>query len=240
MMKKLVYTLIIVLAIGGTGCVYISAGIRGNGIPEKRTFDVNNFENIVLRGRTQVKIVQGDTYKVETELDGNLYEFFEAFVFANTLYIGFEKGNSLQSFKVYKIYIQVPVLAHLSQSGSGRTEITGFSGADMKITQSGAKDTIIDGMIRNLEMEVAGSGTILLSGKADVMTLRQSGVSSVNAFEFETENCFVDSSGKGYAEITVKNSLEVMADGLSKVRYKGSPSRIIIRSSGSAKVEQAE
>ena len=78
---------------------------------------------------------------------------------------------------------------------------------------------MIDGMIRSLEMELAGSGTILLSGKADVMTLRQSGVSRVKAFEFQTENRFVDSSGRGCAEITVKNSLEVMAHGLSKIRY---------------------
>lgn len=244
-MKKLIYALIaliVVLAIGSTRCIYISTGIKGNGIPEKRTFNVKNFKNIILRGRTQAKIVQGDTYKVEVELDSNLYDFFGASVFGNTLYIGFEKGNSVQSFKVYKIYIQAPVLAHFSQSGSGRTEITGFynDAADMKITQSGTKNTIINAMIRSLEIELSGSGSIMLSGKANVLTVKQSGLSSVNAFEFQTETCFVDSSGQGDAKVTAKNTLEIKARGLSKVLYKGEPSRIILHSSGSAKVERVK
>lgn len=225
-MKKLVYALIIVLAIGGTGCVYISAGIRGNGIPEKRTFDVKEFENIMLIGGMEAVIVQGDEYKVEVELDGNLYDVFDAHVSHSTLRIGFTRGASIRGYRTYNVHIQLPSLVSVDSTGSADVTISGFTDAGKEL--------------RKLEIEATGSGTVTAKGSAEILSFNGSGSGALKAFELQSEQVNIKQSGSGNIDVAVKNSLQADLAGSGHLRYKGAPSRIIIRSSGSAKVEQAE
>ena len=242
MMKKLVYALIIVLAIGGTGCVYISAGIRGNGIPEKRTFDVKEFENIMLIGGMEAVIVQGDEYKVEVELDGNLYDVFDAHVSHSTLRIGFTRGASIRGYRTYNVHIQLPSLVSVDSTGSADVTISGFTdaGKEMNISQTGSGTISVDVVLRKLEIEAAGSGTVTAKGSAEILSFNGRGSGALKAFELQSEQVNIEQSGSGNIAVAVKNSLQADLAGSGHLRYKGSPSRIIIRSSGSAKVEQAE
>ena len=242
MMKKLVYALIIVLAIGGTGCVYISAGIRGNGIPEKRTFDVKDFENIMLIGGMEAVIVQGDEYKVEVELDGNLYDVFDAHVSHSTLRIGFTRGASIRGYRTYNVHIQLPSLVSVDSTGSADVTISGFTdaGKEMNISQTGSGTISVDVVLRKLEIEATGSGTVTAKGSAEILSFNGSGSGALKAFELQSEQVNIEQSGSGNIDVAVKNSLQADLAGSGHLRYKGTPSRMTIRSSGSAKVEQAE
>jgi len=239
-MKKLVYALIIVLAFGSTGCVCMSVGIRGNGIIEKRIFDLKDFENITLPDKTDVTIVQGGEYMVEMELDGNLYEFLDVHVSHGTLHIGFVQGVNVRGYHRYAIRIQLPSLASLHIDW-GYAAISGFTdvGKEMRISHTGPVTISVDAVLRKLEIEATGSGTVTAKGHVKILSFNGSGPCTLNAFELESEQVNVDSSW-GEVNVTVKNSLQADLSGPVHLRYKGDPSHVMIRASGYSKVERVE
>lgn len=245
-MKKLVsalIALIIILIVSGTKCVYTSSSIiTGNGIIEKRTFDLKNFENITLTGKTDVTIVQGDEYIVEVELDGNLYEFLDAYVSHHTLYIGFIQDADVGVYHEYAIRIQLPSLASLDIDW-GYATISGFidAGKEMKIFQVGPATTIsIDVVLRKLEIEAAGSGTITARGCVESLSFKGRGSGVFRAFELQSNQVNITHTGSGDIEVAVKNSLQANMSGSGHLLYKGEPSRIIIHSSGAGTVQQVK
>lgn len=241
-MKRLLYTLIIVLAAGSMGCIYISTGIKGNGISEKRTFDVKHFDTITLTGGMTAVIVQGDEYKVEVELDSNLYEFFDAYVSGGTLHTGFRRGTNLRGYSTYNIRIQLPHLVSMNSTGSGAVTITGFIDTDkeMSISQTGSGTIGINAVLKKLEIETSGSGTITAKGSTVMLSFTGSGSGNLKAFDLKSDHVRITQSGSGNIDVTVKNSLQADLSGSGRLRYKGSPTRMTIHTSGSAKVVHIE
>ncbi|MGP1455047.1 MAG: head GIN domain-containing protein [Treponema sp.] len=239
-MKKLVYVFIIVVALSSIKCVYLYNSIIGNGIPQKRTFSVSGFENITLRGSMEAFIVQGTEYTLEVELDSNLYEFFDTYVSDNTLHLGFSHNVSVQGS--YKIRIQLPNLAYLRHSGSGATKITGFAGAgkEMSIVKKGSGTMSVDAVVKKLEIDLKGSGSLTARGAAEILSFNGKGSGAFNALELESEQVHITHAGSGDMEVTAKKSLEATVSGSGKLRYRGTPSRIMIHSSRSGTVERVE
>jgi Protein of unknown function (DUF2807). len=239
-MRKLIYLFILTIIILSMGCV--SSGITGNGITEKRTFDVKDFENITLIGKMRISIVQGREYKLDIELDSNLFNVFDAYVSNATLHLGFNKGSSIRHYHTCNIWVQLPYLTSVDITGSGNTAISGFVSADkeIKIVQKGSGITNINAAVKKLEIEASGSGMLTAKGNAETLSFNGRGSGVFQAFELQSNQVNITHTGSGDIEVAVKNSLQADLFGSGCLRYKGYPSRIIIHSSGSATVERVE
>lgn len=102
-------------------------------------------------------------------------------------------------------------------SGSGRSTLTCQVADFAKISVSGSGGINIKGTTERAELSAAGSGT--LRGE-----------------EFKVKTATVRSAGSGGIRIWVEDSITGSASGSGSVRYKGSPSQINVRKSGSGSV----
>ncbi|MGP1455044.1 MAG: head GIN domain-containing protein [Treponema sp.] len=239
-MRKLIYILILAFTIGSTGCVI--NGRMGNGLPEKHAFSVADFKNITLTGKMAASIVQGSAYKLEVELDSNLFDVFNVYVSNSTLHLGFNKGTPIQWYRTCNVRVQLPSLASLDMSGSGNVDISDFTDSDneMAIVQRGFGIINVGAIVKNLAIKVHGSGTVTAKGRAGNLSFNGRGSGILHAFDLDSEQVRITHAGSGDMEVTAKKSLAVDLSGRSRVRYKGKPENQQIKTVGRCTVERVE
>lgn len=148
----------------------------------------------------------------------------------------------------------------LRVSGSGSMELEVDLTGDLTADVSGSGDLRVKGNCRDLSSRVSGSGKVyianeirgqakfglsgsgkvLAAGRAESVKASISGSGKVLAADLVTESCDVTISGSGDVEINVKKELDAKITGSGSVNYKGNPSHVNSRSSGSGKVRKME
>jgi hypothetical protein len=88
-----------------------------------------------------------------------------------------------------------------------------------------------------LNSRLSGSGSLILSGKADNHQMTVSGSGSIISSELETKTGKVRISGSGNVEISVSDQIEAVISGSGNIYYHGRPA-INFRFSGSGRVMQ--
>jgi len=84
--------------------------------------------------------------------------------------------------------------------------------------------------------DIAGSGSIHLSGKADVHQASITGSGEINAFGLETQNASLSITGSGDCKVNASEKLQAKITGSGDVLYKGHPQvNKTITGSGSVK-----
>jgi hypothetical protein len=123
-------------------------------------------------------------------------------------------------------------------SGSGDLEIKGFC-RSFDSSVSGSGGVVLSMNIKEIaDFGVSGSGKIMASGAAETVKTSISGSGKVLAANLKANNCDVRISGSGDVEINVKNELDANISGSGSVSYKGNPSKVNSKSSGSGKVRK--
>ena len=88
--------------------------------------------------------------------------------------------------------------------------------------------------------EIAGSGTVSLSGKTEKMNIKSAGSSKIKAFGLETEELTCKAAGSTHIEITANKAISTKIAGSGTIRYKGNPNikeKSIIGSGSITKVD---
>ena len=194
---------------------------------------VSGFHAVKATGIASVYLQKGDQEKVMVEVnDKVINERLKINVVANELHIRLEKGDKWQNAKKdlkLKVYVTYKTLNKLEGSGA-----TGFYADDeikadaLKLELSGANTSKLNINAGKLEVETSGAANATLSGEADKLMIKSSGASNVKAYDLKAESVSVESSGVSNVFVTAQESLEVKADGLSNINYKGN-AKVITR-----------
>lgn len=209
----------IVIAITLNSCMNTIDG-NGNVVNEKRT--VSSFSKIDISGGFEVLLNQGNSEKVELEVDENLIELIETKVKGNTLYISSEEpiGNA----ESLKIYITVVDVEDIDASGAIELKNKGtYKSDNLEIDISGAADIDLNLEVENLVMDMSGASETTLTGAADNLEIEISGAGDLDAKKMKTKTTEIDISGAGSAIVNVKKKLKVEVSGAGSVQYKGNP-----------------
>lgn len=146
----------------------------------------------------------------------------------------------------------------LSVSGSGSLQLDVDAKGEIEANVSGSGDIDLKGKCRSIESAVSGSGKVILTaavservdfavsgsgkieanGSAESAKVSISGSGRVIAADMEVKRCQVRISGSGNVEINVKDELDASIAGSGSVAYKGNPSKVNSKSSGSGKVRK--
>ena len=89
-------------------------------------------------------------------------------------------------------------------------------------------------------MEISGAGAVKLEGRADYQSIKMSGAGGYSGFELISQNCKIDISGVGSADVFVEKELDARISGLGGVSYKGNPDNVISDVSGLGSVGRAD
>lgn len=211
--------------------------VDGNGIPSTENRNTKSFNKVESSGSFDVYIEKGETFKVSVRAEENLLHHIETYVSGDRLNIDIQGTNSIRNTLPMEVFITMPQLSGVNQSGSGLITTDHFetNQMDLSISGSGLINTSFDAA--QVEVSISGSGTLKLAGEANEAFLNISGSGRIEASQLELNECQANISGSGNMMVSVDEYLEAVISGSGNVLYYGSP-EIKTHISGSGHVIQ--
>jgi hypothetical protein len=191
----------LVLAMPLTSC---GQRLEGEGPVVTREFDLGRISSVGLGIRANVFINKGTPGKVVIEGQENMINSLEKEVRGEEWEIDFDSRN-VGKYKDMTITITTDKLEELAIGGSGSIKVNDPFDMD------------------DLEMAIAGSGDIEISGTANKTEIAIAGSGDVRASGLAANECEISIAGSGDAYIEVKEEMEVSIAGSGNVHYKGRP-----------------
>lgn len=222
-MKTIKFLTVAFLAVSVSSCVFIEniEGYSPKG-DVKKTFDVENFDELDLGNAFEINVKQGSDFRLEAIGE---QRDIDDLVITNTngeLKIRYSNALRLRRYRM-QINIEMPTVKDVDFSGASQAKITGFDLRNLEIDLSGASKAEIDSKVQNFEIDLSGASELELFSDSESLDAEISGASILNAFNTKTTDATLDISGASRARVNVTNRLKVKASGASSVRYRGTP-----------------
>ena len=166
--------------------------------------DVGEFTGIHQTTSADVYITRGDAYSVRVRADEEVIDKLSTEVRSGVLHIGSEKGG-WRYVRVMEVYITMPRLDMLKNSGSGDISVKGnMPGNNVEIDINGSGDLEAALDAKNIEINISGSGDVDFSGVRGNMNVKISGSGDVDGDELVLDECTVTGYGSGDLELSGK------------------------------------
>ena len=220
-------------------CQYLEDFEKGNGeiVTERRA--VSDFNELKIGGNFEVLLKEGGQSSVQIITDENLLAFIDTEVHGDVLEITQQK--KLISKKKIKLIVDYVSLEKLRAMGAALIKNEGYlDSEDLTIRMDGAG--IIDLKIQcdNLEVVLSGAGIVKLAGEVQTQDLSLTGAGALEAFDLESEVCYISVGGLGGAEIFVTKKLDAKLEGIGGIEYSGNPAEVITQVNGLGKITEAD
>ena len=215
---SLVLVGVMVLLIGCT------RGVRGTGAMVTRDFEMEDFSALEIRGAYHVTWRQSDSAAITVEMQENLFNYFQASVEGETLYVNSTRNFITRNRNRPRIYIYTPDLEMVNFYGAITAENWDtISGENFAIYGYGAINVNILLDVETLDLGLEGAGNFTLSGNADVANVAVVGAANVSAGNLQVGEARIDLDGAGEVDVAVSDSLRVDMFGVGRVQYSGNP-----------------
>lgn len=194
--------------------------------PEGKIYAPGPFDDVVLDGAGQVRLVQGDRDEVFVAGDAQAQENVDIRLSGNRLRIDlpgswkfWNNGSGAQ------VEVRVRHLSRLTLSGANDVIAAGpISGDQLTVSMAGSGVARFDQLqVGKLNFDISGAGEGQLAGKVDQLRLSVSGKGKIGAEQLRTDAASVSISGVGNAVLWAVRSLSVQISGAGHVDYWGQP-----------------
>jgi hypothetical protein len=194
--------------------------------PEGKVYAPGPFDNVVVDGAGQVRLVQGDRDEVFVPGDASAQESVDVRLSGTRMRIDlpgswkfWSNGNGAQ------VEVRVRHLSRLTLSGANDVVAPGLiSGDQLTISMAGSGVARFDRLqVGRLNFDISGAGEGQLSGKVDQLSLSVSGKGKLVAEQLRTTRADVSISGVGNATLWTLGQLRVQISGAGHVDYWGQP-----------------
>jgi hypothetical protein len=239
-MKKITTLCLALLAVAVTNAQWKKVKGNGNVVTEERS--TGEYEAISVSGFFDIDLVDGNEGELTLRGEENLLEHIVTEVKDGKLVIKVEKGLNLQPSNWKDgIHITVPVESINAVALSGSGDIVGkkkITSDDFKASMSGSGDISLQVEANTMSASMSGSGDISLSGKTGDFEINISGSGDIKAYELEAENVDAVVSGSADIKVTVNGMLRARVSGSGDIHYRGNPTKIDSKSSGSGDISR--
>jgi hypothetical protein len=226
-----VYILLLVLA---TGCIE-QFNIRGNGMEATEERVVPIFNKVKSSGSFDVVITNGEQFEVLVNAEENILPYIETTVSGNTLLIDIPGIHNVRNRLPMNVFITIPELKGVKQSGSGNITTDYFTTQRMELFISGSGSISTEVNADVVDASISGSGWMLISGGAGESNLNISGSGNINSSGLAVLRCNALISGSGNMQVKAEKSIFARISGSGNLYYYGNP-RIETSISGSGKI----
>ena len=184
-----------------TGCS--KNAIKGEGPVITKSFDLKDFDRIVINGQADATFTQSDTYDVTLRAQENVFDYVDYRVEGTTLILELKDKLTVRSTD-FDLTIKAPVLKGLEINGAADFDIPAglTSEADLRIEVNGAGDLSFNALrcndlsvsangaadmdlkaidVQKLKVEVNGAGDVNIDGKAAEADLTVNGAGDIDA-----------------------------------------------------------
>lgn len=177
--------------------------IKGEGAVVSKSFDLKDFDRIVINGHADVSFTQSDAYEVTVRTQENILEWLDYKVDGTTLVIEAKDKREIRAEK-YDLVIQAPALKKLVVNGASDFNVGSLrSEDDLDIEINGAGDLDFDriqcnsltlevngaadanltsiSVLKDLKVEVNGAGDVKVTGNAQSASFSVNGAGDIDA-----------------------------------------------------------
>ena len=214
--------------------------IRGNGNVVTIERNVGEYDAIASAGWFDVILVSGKEGTITLKGEENLLEYIETEVKNGKLTIKKEKGVNLSSSKWRNgIEVTIPIedISAVSSAGSGNViSKTTIKADTFKASVAGSGDVTLAVEASDLKASLSGSGDMDLSGSANTLTVSVAGSADIDAFDLTADYVTANVAGSGKLNVTAKEEIKARVSGSGDITYKGNPTKIDSKSSGSGNI----
>ena len=238
-MKKVLFCSVVV-SLFLTGCIFVSDNkVRGNGDVTIEDRPVTSFDKIHVGGVFKIYLTQGDTEKVEVEIDENLQQYVNVYHKGNSLILDIEKGVNWGKTTQNNVYITFKDIDQLKIEGvcSVLTR-TVLNLEKLKLVVAGVSNSSLELTCNQLEIDMSGVGNIELTGETHTLTVEKDGVGKLNAGDLIAAIVNIRNSGVGSAYIYASQELSMSNSGVGSIYYSGDAVIKSMKSEGVGKIQK--
>lgn len=232
----------------------------GNLVTER--IDIRGFSALQVSGSWEVEAAAGD-FAVEVEVDDNVRDDVRVELRGNALRFGMRPGVRWFRSVTLRARVTLPELEEVQVSGSGQVAAHGFETPTLGVGVSGsgsvhaercrvgALEAAVSGSgditverceLASAAISISGSGDVAIHGEAaacsgDGVTVRisGSGTADLRGCTFTGAEVRIGGSGDGLLTLG-SGDLVGSISGSGSIIYRGSPTRVDVRTSGSGRV----
>jgi hypothetical protein len=188
----------------GCGAAFGTPSIKGSGVVASEAREVAGFTDVRVNGSGEVVIEQTGDESLSVEAEDNILPLLETKVSDGVLRLGTKPNVSINTTRPIRYRITVKQLTGVGIAGSGSIRASGIE-------------------TKTLAVNISGSGSAHLVGKADAADLRISGSGSYDAEKLQAGTVRVNISGSGGATVNATDRLDATVSGSGSVKYVGTP-----------------
>ena len=194
--------------LGLAGASLMLAGLMlPAGAAETQSRTVGGFDRITVEGVFSTEVQAGAAHtSVTVTGEPDVLARVTTEVRDGTLHVGMRSGTN-NNVRNLKLAISLPVLHRFSNNGAGSAKLSGLTGSD-------------------LEIENSGVGSIRASGRAGRLTITLEGVGKIDATELDARDVSVENDGVGSAYVRASGKLSLSVNGVGEIGYTGNPTEI--------------
>ena len=234
---------------------------EGSGNLVTQRLALSGFAGIEVAGSWQVTVRPGP-YDVQVTVDDNVVDDLRIEVRGDALHFGLRPQLRLRRVTL-RAEVTMPTLDAVAISGSGDATFAGFESPSLRLgvtgsgdvegsgiavgalvaAVSGSGDIALEGCAtESAEVSITGSGDVALLGAADDQTagdlrLQISGSGSADLGGCAFASADIGITGSGSVTLTLgSGDLTGSISGSGEARYRGSPKRVDVRTTGSGRV----
>ena len=197
--------------------------VEGSGKLSSVTRTLPSFEEVVLTGKAEVFISQGDESKITIEADDNIIPVILTDVSQNSLSISTKKGGYTTKLPlIYKI--TTPHLSSLKIHGASNIKsLTPLNSKTFTLSIAGSAEADITLYASQFNLNISGSGRCMAQGNAQSQQITIAGSGAFDGRELQGDNGVVKLTGSGDVMIQAQKELNILLTGSGHVTYYGNP-----------------
>jgi hypothetical protein len=235
--------LVLLLAISQTILLTSCEKIEGIGPVVSETRAHSGFDGLRVSICGNVDFQIANTYSVVASAPENILEKIETKVNNGELVIKWDRPLRIVDCDEITIRVSGPDLEHIGLSGSSEIKVTGrINHRNMDIEISGSGSVLLEELelANALDVLLSGSGNLtVLNGFSTVSDLAVSGSGNLDLGNVKMERAEAHISGGGNIKVQVSKFLQARISGSGDVLYRGNP-EIDSKVSGSGKVKKID
>lgn len=221
------------------GAGITSVAFVGSDTTRTERRDVANFDEVTLSGSGSLNIEQIGSESLTITAAENILPLLTSEVVGRRLVIGVKPGAHLRRPGPITYALTVKDLHALTLSGSGDAWMVQLTTDRLALTLSGSGFIDLAGLaVPSLRVTLSGSGDATVAGEARDQQIILSGSGSYRAADLTSANASIGISGSGSATLYAGEALDARISGSGNVTYRGTPSNVSTRVSGSGRVTQ--
>ena len=243
-MKKSYSFILVLILMAGLLCSCHINKVSGDGNVVSKEIPIKDYDEIQIEGENvDFKYMQSDDVPyLKVETDQNIMDLLDINTDSKVLVVRPKNRHTGINPTRFIVITNSTALKEFKMAGGGNCDLgKGLNGKKLEIRFAGGGTIKADSIaITRLDCEIAGSGTVSLSGKTEKMNIKSAGSSKIKAFGLETEELTCKAAGSTHIEITANKAISTKIAGSGTIRYKRNPNikeKSIIGSGSITKVD---